>query len=419
MNNKTKNLLSQAKIIIEEENNKREISRKGGDYFSIFNTVTFTRHEEQLHTPFIRMLLDINGDHGVGDAFLKSFIDTIVKELQPEFQYDAASSKIDYWDKNIGPVNISYDGNYIGGHIDIFLEDKDGNAIIIENKFNRYGEPAQEQERQLERYYNYGKDNHNGKFILIYLTPRGIEASEYSTGNKDIKYYSLSYFSNNKSGPCLISWLEQCVELSLKFPLIRETIKQYTYYIKEYIMENEELLILLANDENVSTTIDILNNAYEIKKQIRKNFLEKLRKECESYNYKLEYDDKILGYETDSWIHISDETYKGVEFCIGLEKRTGEQGGCYMFFQLTNGKQIDKKNRRMYWTRDEGASEPTAEMPLGKLYLYGPNNEDWWNWDNLETLRSMANGEILKYIKEQLEKIKNENVFKELYEKSI
>ena len=44
-------------------------------------------------------------------------------------------------------------------------------AIIIENKFDRYGNPAQDQPKQLERYYNHGKDDKKYEdFILILIS---------------------------------------------------------------------------------------------------------------------------------------------------------------------------------------------------------------------------------------------------------
>ena len=117
------------------------------------------------------MLLDKDANHGVGKGFLEAFLKMVKEALKLDFQYDVNSSHVEYKDKYIGEVKISEkDGESTGGEIDIFLYDEKGHAIIIENKFDRYGNPAQEQPRQLERYHNFGKKEYpQGKSFLISL----------------------------------------------------------------------------------------------------------------------------------------------------------------------------------------------------------------------------------------------------------
>ena len=151
MNLKTiEQLLQNAQIILQKDKAEKKENEARGEYFNIFENLHFTRPEEHLHTPILRMLLDKNANHGVGDRFLKAFIDMVVRKLNPNFQYDVTSSNIEYKDKYIGEIKISEDGKPTGGEIDIFINDDKGHAIIIENKFDRYGNPAQEQplERQ-------------------------------------------------------------------------------------------------------------------------------------------------------------------------------------------------------------------------------------------------------------------------------
>ena len=241
MNLKTiEQLLQNAQIILQKDKAEKKENEARCEYLNVFENLHFTRPEEHLHTPILRMLLDKNANHGVGDRFLKAFIDMVIRKLNPNFQYDITSSNIEYKDKYIGEIKISEDGKSTGGEIDIFINDDKGHAIIIENKFDRYGNPAQEQPRQLERYYNYGKEQYGENFILIYLTPSGQSASEYSTGPNKIAYHTLSYDPSDEK-PNIISWLNKCLEISKHCPRIHEVIKQYITYIKNtrQIMEDK------------------------------------------------------------------------------------------------------------------------------------------------------------------------------------
>lgn len=207
-------LLQEAQPILQKSKAEKKEREAKGEYFNVFENLHFTRPEEHLHTPFLRMLLDKDANHGVGKGFLEAFLNRVVKKLKSDFQYDVNSSHIEYKDVCLGNNEISEDGTSTGGRIDILLHDDKKHAIIIENKFDRYGNPAQDQPKQLERYYNHGKDDEKYEdFILIYLTPSGQDASEYSTGPNKITYYPVGYdLSDNK--PNILSWLNECLNIT-------------------------------------------------------------------------------------------------------------------------------------------------------------------------------------------------------------
>ena len=48
---------------------------KQGDFFNVFNTIGLRTEEVRLHSAFIAELLNPNGNHGLGEKFLKIFID--------------------------------------------------------------------------------------------------------------------------------------------------------------------------------------------------------------------------------------------------------------------------------------------------------------------------------------------------------
>ena len=74
----------------------------------------------------------------------------------------------------------------------------------------------------------------------------------------------------------------------------------------------------------------------------------------------------------------------------------------------------DRKNLSdfMFWTNDNS----NEEFPFGWSYLWGEDGENgrWWRWDDWDTLRDMANGTMLGFIKRILERIVNENLFEKM-----
>lgn len=447
MNLKTiEQLLQNAQIILQEDKTEKKEHEAIGEYFNVFEYLHFTRPEEHLHTPILRMLLDKNANHGVGDCFLKAFIDIVVRKLNPNFQYDVTSSNIEYKDKYIGEIKISEDGKSTGGEIDIFINDDKGHAIIIENKFDRYGNPAQEQPRQLERYYNYGKEHYGDNFILIYLTPSGQSASEYSTGPNKIAYHTLSYDPSDEK-PNIISWLNKCLEISKDFPRIHEVIKQYITYIKNtrQIMEDKfqkELLELLLNPQNIDATLSILCNVQNIKQKIRRDFCDQLVSLAGEYGLELRehYDDSLVTWDKDNgWMIFSGKNkhQSQVGFVVGnfsrISRTNEDNSGMLYGLSIING---DYSNIEELKNIFKIESTDPDELPLfryEKDYHHLPNlknefpfgysflcsekrewNKNWYDWDDLQTLKDMRNGELLKFMKTRFEILKKHGLIEKL-----
>ena len=59
---------------------------------------------------------------------------------------------------------------------------------------------------------------------------------------------------------------------------------------------------------------------------------------------------------------------------------------------------------------------PLDDFPFGWTYLFGEDgvHGEWWRWDNIATLKDMVNGKMLDFIKGQLQRIKDENVFEKM-----
>lgn len=430
-------LLQEAQPILQKSKAEKKEREAKGEYFSVFEYLNFSRFEEQLHTPFLRMLLDKDANHGVGKGFLEAFLKMVVKKLKSDFQYDINSSHIEYKDVYLGNNEISEDGTSTGGKIDILLHDDKKHAIIIENKFDRYGNPAQDQPKQLERYYNHGKDDKKYEdFILIYLTPSGQYASEDSTGPNKIIYYLVSYdLSDNK--PNILSWLKKCLDISKGCPRIHEVIKQYITYIKNtrQIME-DELLNLLLSEENVDVTLRILRDEQMIKEKIRRDFCKQLVDLAGEYGLELreQYNSNIVTWNSDyGWmIFVGKKRLQSqVGFVVGNFSRKNEDyGGMLYGLSIINGyfsnlgelknvfkfESSDPNDQPLfgpekgYHQLPENKGDFKREFPFGYSFLYdenrAKNKKRWYDWDDPQTLADMHNGKMLKFMESRFEILK-------------
>ena len=411
-------LLQEAQPILQKSKAEMKEREAKGEYFNVFENLHFTRPEEHLHTPFLRMLLDKDANHGVGKGFLEAFLKMVKKELKLDFQYDVNSSHVEYKDKHIGEVKIS---------------EKDGEST---------GGDIQDQPRQLERYHNFGKKEYKDNFILIYLTPSGRDASEYSTGPNKITYYPMSYdLSDDK--PNILSWLKKCLDISKGCPRIHEVIKQYITYIKNtrQIME-DELLNLLLSEENVDVTLGILRDGQKIKEKIRKDFCDQLVNLAGEYGLELrqQYDGNIVTWNSDyGWmIFVGKKRLQSqVGFVVGNFSRKNEgYGGMLYGLSIINGyfsnleelknvfKIKDPNDQPLfgpekgYHQLPENKGNFKREFPFGYSFLYDENREKdkkrWFDWDDLQTLADMRNGKMLDFMRTRFEILKNNGIIDKL-----
>lgn len=369
-------------------------------------------------------MLKPDGDHGLGDTFLKLFLDNVVRSIDDlqDFKFNTTNAKVTP-EFPIGP--ISKDGTE-GGRIDILLRDNNEQLIIIENKID-----AGDQPQQLLRYYNYAtmakKRNYDNKeFCLLYLTKDGIRPSNISLGVAEekvekpndkktkIKFECISYRKD------IIFWLDECIKIAALYPALRETIHQYKQTLIQILNimaedDSNNLLEILTSYNNVETTLNILELNWEIAKRIRQNFIKKLIEITKDKDLNLEYDNGIITLENNSWIRIHDEKYPGVFFRIGVCKHTNGDG-FRMDFKVEKSVAFNNTIVK-FW--DQGY-EPSQDAPKGWTYLWSetgvPNSGNWWRWDRWDTVRDMTNGKMLGFIEQQLTNIKETEVLKELFE---
>ena len=271
---KLEKLLSQVRVYVNEDKQRRAEAFRRGECYNVFN-VLGVDNMELSHSAFLAALLNPDGSHGMQDAFLKAFIDTIAHGgTKPEL--DTAHAKV-YTEYNIGNITET-----TGGRIDILITDhsetgsgKDsGHAIIIENKIW-----AADQPNQLVRYHNFAP-----KSALLYLTLNGDEPSDQSRGTlnaQDGGYHCISYRSD------IIDWLHKCAQLSFDKPRVRETINQYINLLQQLtnqntMEQNKEQLQLLTENFEQATAVE--QSMPDVRKHIfqdifRKQVEEQLKKE--------------------------------------------------------------------------------------------------------------------------------------------
>lgn len=261
-----KTLLQKVQHLIALDKQRKEEARKRGEKYNIFSVLGLETSEVQTHSAFLASLLNPDGNHGVGSAFLDAF----VREMNLEdLQLDTTNSQVKV-------EHVTGDGR-----IDILIFDNNKKAIIVENKIY-----AGDQPEQLKRYDDYAKQQFTNGYRLLYLTLDGHKPSKDSTKDlKDNQYLRLAYnndlnivnkdsLDNNIIGRDVLHWLEECVKIAYNKPLVRETIIQYQSLIKALTgmnSENEtkqEIIKLFSTKENYETAALIANNFQNIKKRI-------------------------------------------------------------------------------------------------------------------------------------------------------
>lgn len=291
------NILNQVRIVSRKIKEQRKEKFERGESFNIFNDLGFMSDEVHLHSMFLAKLLNPEGSHGQRGKFLEAFL----KMLQKSFPAISAESlKLDITNASVEVEKyIGRQTDSEGGRIDIYLSDGK-HSIIIENKIY-----AGDQHHQLLRYWNYGMsqkgDDTEKSFVLIYLTLDGCSPSKESLGEdlKENDIVCLSYKSDIRG------WLDRCVELASRTPLVRETINQYISTIdiltNNVMEDNKELLDILCKEENLDAVYDIANNKnIVVNRIINEVFIPKLRDLAESKGL-------IMGDDcTENWMEKTD-----------------------------------------------------------------------------------------------------------------
>lgn len=385
------NILNQVRIVSQKIKEQRKEKFERGESFNIFNDLGFMSDEVHLHSMFLANLLNPKGSHGQRGKFLEAFLKMLHKSFPAisadSLELDTAIASVDV-EKYIGRQTDSE-----GGRIDIYLTDGK-HSIIIENKIY-----AGDQHHQMLRYWNYGMsqkgDDTEKSFVLIYLTLDGCSPSKDSLGEdlKENDIVCLSYKSDIRG------WLDRCVELASRTPLVRETINQYISTIdiltNNVMEDNKELLDILCKEENLDAVFDIIDSKENlINYIINDEFIPKLKDLAEDKGL------EICGNYKRNWVS---DRYPGAHF-----QKTG-----WKFLDLAFQFESVGLDRMVFGFVCKGESNrsdvPTSvwEKVQEHYSISSPikdKNNDLWihkdfignkNWNNSQAIKNLRNGKTL------------------------
>lgn len=381
------NILNQVRIVSQKIKEQRKEKFERGESFNIFNDLGFMSDEVHLHSMFLANLLNPKGSHGQRGKFLEAFLKMLQKSF-PEIsadslELDTAVASVEV-EKYIGRQTDSE-----GGRIDIYLTDGK-HSIIIENKIY-----AGDQHHQMLRYWNYGmsqKGNDTEKsFVLIYLTLDGCSPSKDSLGEdlKENDIVCLSYKSDIRG------WLDRCVELASRTPLVRETINQYISTIdiltNNVMEDNKELLDILSKEENLDAIYDIANNKnIVVNRFINEVFIPKLRDLAESKGLTMG-DNCTENWMEESWAGASFYNPKWKYLKLAFEFEHKGLGFLIFGFRPKDEDGVKRENVKDWEKVQKNYS--TKDV----------NNQSWiWKdfngnqyWDNASGIKDLLNGKTL------------------------
>lgn len=371
-----------ASICALEQAQQEERNRKGENY-NLFSILSIERYELK-HSALIANLLDPEGSHGCGDAFLRAFFEIALKGTAYPFENSSPDSCTEYY---TGPI-----AGDTGGRIDILVKSSQY-GLIIENKIY-----AGDQDKQLTRYDNYGKEIFGADgYLLVYLTLYGYDASKESTATKsaeEVGYLRLSYAED------ILRWLEQCARLAYDKPLVRESLNQYIRTIKQLTyqdmnQENIEKIIDLAVDhpEVVAT---LSSNRDAIAQRIRKKYIfDKLKEYADQKGWL--YDDSESSYnEEEPKIRFRKEGWSGSIIISADSEDKKSNYGWWMNLWIGIDSKVTGAKKLACLEKQ------SPEYPMGWEYLTTPN---WYSAENFPAMKTSVAQEIINKLNEIIEEL--------------
>ena len=222
--------------------------------FNIFKVLR-VENNEVLLCRFLGELLNPQGSHGCGSAFLENFIKNVLNDGITDDIENAEVILEDATDENRRVDIAIYTGS---------------KKYPIEVKIW-----AGDQEKQLSDYYRYffgeSKDD-----AIFYLTPDGHEPSEYSKGKLESKQIKCISFKK------ITEWLEQSIK-DINNDIVKQICGQMesTLYniTEEYVMSEKIIDCIFKNDTDVyartKAACAIITERNNIEDKIRNDFINK------------------------------------------------------------------------------------------------------------------------------------------------
>lgn len=281
-------LLQQVATITQKNN---EILNATGGRFNMFR-ICGVNHYENTHSAIIAELLNPRGTHSLKSELLEAFLSLIDKDFVPT---------------DFNPSNATVYTEYTTtdkGRIDILIKDTNKNALIIENKIY-----AADQYEQLKRYEQFAKKEFKA-YQIYYLTLWGNEASLQS--GEGVNYLTISYADT------IIRWLDKCIALAARLPLVRETLIQYSNHLKILTNQDmntknqEEIVKTLADFGNLETVQNVFFNYPKIFDYLaKKHFNPKMEEFAKQNGLVYHYERATKNYDSYIEFYLTKELWKG------------------------------------------------------------------------------------------------------------
>lgn len=362
---------------------QEERNRKGENY-NLFSILSIERYELK-HSALIANLLDPKGSHGYGDAFLRAFFEIALKGTA--YPFEDCTLPHSYTEYYTGPIVGD-----TGGRIDILVKSSQY-GLIMENKIY-----AGDQDKQLTRYDNYGKEIFGADgYLLVYLTLYGYDASKESTATKsaeEVGYLRLSYAED------ILRWLEQCARLADNKPLVRESLNQYIRTIKQLTYQDmnqeniQEIIDLAVDHPEVVATLSSKRDA--IAQGIRKKYIfDKLKEYADQKGWLFD-DTEIANPEGDNKIRLRKEGWDGsIIISADSEDKKSNYGWWINLWIGIDSKVTGAKKLACL-------EKQSPEYPMGWEYLTTPN---WYSAENFPAMKESVAEEIINKLDKIIEEL--------------
>ena len=368
------NLLTHVDTITKKNS---QIIDADGSRFNLFR-IFGVDHYENTHSAIIAELLDPSGAHGLKHKFVQCFVENLNLNKYIDFNFENCIVLTEFQTPN--------------GRFDILIRDTNNKAIIVENKIY-----ASDQWEQIKRYDSFAKTEYGeGNYLLLYLTLSGNEASFQSAQN--VTYNQISYSID------IIEWLDKCVEIAARFPIVRESIVQYINHLKKLTNQDmdtknkEEIIKLLTKPENIEAAFFISQNMTSIKEDIVKkhfnNALEEIRNELNLVSLKPLETNVIysgFGFEVPNW--------KYFKIYFEFDGSNYMKLGYMLMLKNSEVKCPDEviNGLKSYFKKHNNNSS----LPLGWTYM--DKYQDW----NTDAMKAILSGEMKAIIKNITQELLN------------
>ena len=234
--NVTEDLLQQtARLNREHAATAREERRA----FNVFAMLRPEDDEVNLHSRFLFEVLNPQGTHGMGTAFLERFL---------------AQAGLETFDVTTVTVQREYQS------MDIFIANGARQAVILENKIF-----APDQPKQLQRYYKAVRKEGYRDVKVLYLTLYGDAPSADSAGNLDEEILTLLSYADD-----VRDWLADCIETIPLPPTIHMTLMQYQWLVEKLTGQAGGRLLmdvkaLLKDEDSLAAAMSISQALVDVK----------------------------------------------------------------------------------------------------------------------------------------------------------